>query len=231
MKNFLGNKILILTAHPDDESYVAAGTIFKNYQGGGSTILVCASYGEKGTSHLKKKLSVNKFKKVRNQELLKAAKVLHIDPVHIIGVPDGQVESNKKKVFNYFLKYAEKCNPQIIISFNKDGISGHHDHIAVGEVAKKVANKIKIPFASFSLPPKVQKEAIKYLKTRRTAGHYANKVNYIKPNFRIKINRSIKKKAIQCHQSQLDGNKAFTGFPDFAVKELLKAEYFIINSK
>ena len=97
MKSFLGQKLLFFTAHPDDESYVAAGTIYKNYQAGGWNVLVCASHGEKGTSHLKKKVPVSKFKKVRGKELRKVAKLLHIAPVHILGFPDGRIKKNKRK--------------------------------------------------------------------------------------------------------------------------------------
>ena len=92
MKNFLGQKILLLTAHPDDESFAAAGTLFNNYKAGGWNVLICASYGEKGTSHLKKKIPSAKFKLVRKKELLSAARLLHIAPVHFMGVPDGQVK-------------------------------------------------------------------------------------------------------------------------------------------
>jgi len=217
MKNFLGQKILLLTAHPDDESYAAAGTMFENYKADGWNVLVCASYGEKGTSHLKKQITSAKFKQIRKKELLRAAKLLHIAPVHFIGVPDGKIKQNKAKIFNQFIRYAKKYKPQVILGYGKDGISGHHDHIAVGDIASKVARKLKIPYVAYTLPPRINKMAEKYLKSRRRAGHYINKLKFTK--------------ALGCHKSQMDGVKAFTGFPKFAVKELLKSEYFVINKK
>jgi len=54
---FLGSKILVFTAHPDDESYLAAGTIYENTRRGGKTFLVCATGGELGSAHLKKPIS------------------------------------------------------------------------------------------------------------------------------------------------------------------------------
>lgn len=231
MKNFLGQKILLLTAHPDDESYAAAGTLFKNYQAGGWNVLVCASYGEKGTSHLNEKISSEKFKQIRKQELLRAAKLLHIAPVHFIGVPDGKIKQNKVKVFNQFIKYAKKYQPQVIMGYGKDGISGHHDHIAVGDIASNVAKLLKVPYISFTLPPGINKMAMIYLKTRRRAKHYINNIKFAKPNSKVIINAAIKKKALGCYKSQMDGVKAFIGFPKFVVKELLKSEYFVINKK
>jgi len=226
-QDFLGQKILLLTAHPDDESYAAAGTIYKNYQAGGWTVLVCATYGEKGTSHLKKKISATELKKLRKREMTKAAKLLHIAPTHFIGLPDGKVRANKKKIYEYFLKQANKYKPQVIMGYGPDGISGHHDHVAVGIIARRVAKKIKVPYAAFTLPPKIQKQALAYLKTRRQAKHYINDIKFMKPNITVRINPAIKKKALRCHASQMDGSNAFTGFPEFAVKELLKAEHFV----
>ncbi len=50
MKTFLGKKIFMITAHPEDESYVAAGTLHKNIEAGGGNALVCATPGPSGTS-------------------------------------------------------------------------------------------------------------------------------------------------------------------------------------
>jgi LmbE family N-acetylglucosaminyl deacetylase len=229
MKNFLGQKLLFITAHPDDESYAVAGTIYKNYLAGGWNVLVCASYGEKGTSHLKKKVPVFEFKKIREKELKKAAKLLHIAPVHILGISDGKLRKNKSKIYKRGARYVRQHKPQAIVGFSSDGISGHYDHISVGEVAQRIAKRFKIPFYAFTLPPPIAKNAIKWLKSRRTNPHYAKTVRYQRPTVRIKIDPTMKKRALRCHKSQMDGTNAFTGFPGYAVKELLKAEYFVVK--
>ena len=46
--NILGRKIVWLFAHPDDECYLAAGTIYENYRNGGENYLICATAGEQG---------------------------------------------------------------------------------------------------------------------------------------------------------------------------------------
>ena len=67
--NFLGKKILVITAHPDDESFFAAGTIYKNQRLGGKTFLICGTAGEKGSGHLKKKLTEKQLAAMRKKEL------------------------------------------------------------------------------------------------------------------------------------------------------------------
>jgi len=227
MKNFLGKKILFITAHPDDESYVAAGTIYKNYKVGGKNILLCASLGEKGKSHLKKPLTVAQLKIVREKELRSACKLLHIESLLILGLPDGKLGKSKSMITKRGLKFAIKHKPEIIISFGPDGISGHYDHITIGEAARQIAKKLKIPFITFALPPKLSKSAIKWLKLRRVNKHYKSVIKFNKPTIKVKIDPRIKQKALRFHKSQMDDKSAFTGFPVYAVRELMNNEYFV----
>jgi len=229
MKSFLGQKLLFFTAHPDDESYAAAGTIYKNYQAGGSNILICATYGEKGTSHLEKKIATEKFKKLRYQELKKAAKYLHISPVHILGFPDGSVKKNQKKIFDMCLKYVKKYQPRVIVSFGRDGLSGHYDHIVIGQIARKIANKLKLTFIFFTFPLVVTKKVAGYIEKRKHSGNYKTKIKLQEPNVRIKINPTVKKRALACYASQLDKGKPFRGFPEQAVEQILRSEYFVVK--
>jgi LmbE family N-acetylglucosaminyl deacetylase len=227
--DFLGKKLLFFTAHPDDESYTAAGVIYKNYKKGGRNMLLCASLGERGSSHLKKPVRVSQMKIIRKKELLKAGKFLHLKPLIFLNVPDGQLKRRSASIYRKGLRHAKRLQPEVIISFGPDGISGHLDHITLGRIARAIAKELHIPFISFALPPRVSKNALKYLVSRRTSGYYARRVTYRRPNIRISIDAEIKKRALRIHRSQMDKNSAFTGFPKFAVKELLKAEYFVSN--
>ena len=226
MKRFLGKKLLFITAHPDDESYMSAGTIYKNYQMAGQSMLLCASWGEKGRSHLKKPLTISQLKKLREKELKRATQFLHIKPVLNLALPDGKLKNYQKIIFQKGLAFAKKHRPDFMISFGQDGISGHIDHITAGKMAKQIARKLNIPFIAAALPSSITKKALKWLATRRKAGHYVKSIVYKNPNIKIIINGKIKKKALGLHQSQMDHKNAFTGFPAYAVKELLKAEYF-----
>lgn len=228
-KTFLGKKILILTAHPDDESYAAAGSIYKNHQRGGQNFLICASFGEKGSSHLKKPISENQLKKIRFRELKRSGKIIHLEKIWVLGLPDGGIKKHAAEIYNRSLRLAQKIKPEAILSFGPDGISGHWDHVIMGRIAKKIARKLSLPLFAFTLSPKITSGASMWLKNRRQANWYLKKISFKKPGFKIHINSQIKKRAIKSHASQMDNQNAFTGFPPFAVKELLKAEYFIAN--
>ncbi|MFA6098578.1 MAG: PIG-L family deacetylase [Patescibacteria group bacterium] len=226
MKFVLGKKILVFTAHPDDESYAAAGTLYKNFKQGGENYLFCASLGEKGKSHLKKEISELKLKRVRKKELLAAGRILHIKKIVFAGVPDGKIQKYARLLYTKGLKIANKIKPDFILSFGPDGISGHLDHIGIGKIARKIAGKKHIKFVTFAFPPVITGKALKWLASRRKSKHYARKIKYLKPTLKILIDPAIKKKALLKHRSQMEGRRLFTGFPEYAVKELLKSEYF-----
>src|SRR5262249_20573786 len=91
MKRILGKKILFVTAHPDDESYLAAGTMLKNYAAGGTNFVACATFGEKGKSHMKTKVTASQLKLVREKELMTVSKFLNVHTLLMAGLPDAEM--------------------------------------------------------------------------------------------------------------------------------------------
>src|SRR3989344_5375281 len=140
----LGKKILLLTAHPDDESFAAAGTIYENDKAGGLSILVCATFGEKGVSHLQKMASSKEIKKIREGELRKSAELLNISKIVFLKLPDTKLSTKSKVLQETYLKIARAARPEIIMSFGADGLTGHKDHVAVGLAAKHLAQDLKL---------------------------------------------------------------------------------------
>ncbi len=168
----LGKNLLVITAHPDDESYLAGGTIYQNCKAGGKTTLICASQGEKGTSKLKKPVAPQALKALRRKELTAAAKIIGVHKLIHLDFPDGAIAAHQKELFKQCLKATEKSRPDLVISFNEYGSNGHHDHIAVGKVASQLAKKLKVPFAASTFSPKVAGNILNWMRRRRKAKHY-----------------------------------------------------------
>ena len=125
MNAFLGKTLLVFTAHPDDETFGMAGTIYKNQRLGGKTFIICATLGEKGSSHLSKPLSEHALKKMRKKELERAARFLKVSDVHLLNLPDGKLETFGPRLFREGLRIAKMMQPDAILSFGKYGMSGH----------------------------------------------------------------------------------------------------------
>lgn len=225
--DFLGKRIIVLTAHPDDEG-LAAGTMYENHKVGGETFLICATYGEKGKSHLAKPMSDAALKKVRKEELLRAAKILKIDEVAFLGLPDAEVKKNAKKLFEKSLKVVSALRPDYILSFGPDGISAHWDHIIVGKIARRIAKKLKVPLVAFTLSD----EMIAFRRnesflSRRKFGKYAGIPAHRHGDIKIKIDGVRKRRAMQCHVSQFGTKPLYSHFPKRLAKTALAYEYFV----
>jgi len=226
MKSFLGQRLLVLTAHPDDESYAIAGTIIKNRQAGGQCFLICATLGERGKSHLKKQVTNAQLKKIREAELKKVARFLAIDKVKVLHWPDTKLANRKRELQRELEKLTKKLHFDSIFSFGPDGLSGHKDHITVGAVAKKIAQRRKVPFVAFGAPPSYYKYR-KLISRRRKFGVYTKKWVDFRPNLKIKIDPKQKLQAIKLHQSQYTKNP-LAHIPAQVVRDLLNYEYFEI---
>lgn len=228
IKKLLGRKLLFIVAHPDDESFTAAGTIVKNKAAGGESAIICVTRGEKGQAHLKKPIPARKFKHVRTRELERAARFLKIKKLQLLNFPDREVSENKGAIYKKVLPLARRLDPEVIVSFGPDGISGHLDHIAIGAVSKKIARTLRVPFIAFAAPPHLI-ENVHHLKKRRKFGAYSRRLRHRAHNLRIPIDPKIKLKALGYHSSQIESKNPFSWFEKRVMKHILHFEYFVIE--
>lgn len=139
-------KLLVVTAHPDDEAFGPAGTIAKYADLGVEVHLLCATRGEAGKWHNKKiQIPKSKLQKekiqiieeariehVREKELLKSAKILGVKRVEFLDFIDGTLcNANYHTLAGKISKKINSFKPQVIMTIERLGVSGHLDHIAV----------------------------------------------------------------------------------------------------
>lgn len=223
----IGKRLLVITAHPDDESYCAAGTLFFHAHAGAEIFLICLTKGEKGTAHVQHKPTGNALKQRRSRELRAAARVLGIRRLVILDAGDGSVRKRQRLCASRVQREARTFKPDVVLGFGPDGLTGHWDHIAAGTIAHSTARRLHIPFFAFTLPPALTRRSLAWLTARRVAPYYVRRLRYARPTHRMPVNAAVKKRALRCHRSQMDGPNVFTGYPAYAVHELLRAEYFV----
>ncbi|MHB8086982.1 MAG: PIG-L family deacetylase, partial [Anaerolineaceae bacterium] len=88
-EQILRKKILVVLAHPDDESYGMGGTLAKYSRYGAQIVLLCATRGEAGILGVEP----DDAGKIREKELLKAAEYLGVQ-VFFLGYHDGELSSS-----------------------------------------------------------------------------------------------------------------------------------------
>ena len=230
-ENILGKKLLIVVAHPDDESFLAAGTLHLNHREKGTNYLLCASKGELGVYHLKARVSETKIKTIRKGELMRVAKYLKVHTLKILNLPDGALHRHKHAFEKEEKKFILRCKPYYIVGFGENGYTCHKDHIAAGEVSRKLGRVCHIPFVEFVRPPRAACGNLdKYLVGKRQTGNYRDKnTNTVKPNIKIKINPVIKLKALSMHKSQFAGLNPYKTFPQKVADHILANEYFRVS--
>jgi N-acetylglucosamine malate deacetylase 2 len=125
---------VLLLAHPDDESFFAAGTIAKCVKQGTRVGLVCATRGERGaTSDL---CTIEELPRVREAELREAARILGIQELDVLPYQDQQlVQAPVDEVRRSVVRMIRRLRPETIFTFDPEGANRHADHIAIGRFA------------------------------------------------------------------------------------------------
>jgi len=127
----MSGSLLLVFAHPDDESSSVAGTAARYTQRGIPVDLICATRGEKGT-RLDVPPEVDTATS-REAGLRVAAGMLGIRDIYLLGYMDGDLEKAEAgEVAGRVLDIMRKARPEVVITFGPDGISGHPDHKAIG---------------------------------------------------------------------------------------------------
>lgn len=227
MHPIIGRRILVLTAHPDDEAFAAGGTIKFNADAGGITDLVCATRGEKGRAHLDYDISDDDLKKIRTDEFMKAVGELKIRNVRILDYPDRSVASFRDELLGDWAVVFNELKPEIILSFGKDGYTGNVDHIAVGDISHQLATEHNLPFYSFALPDGNKNQSFRdsFLKKRKN-GIYIDSHEHSDSVIKIEIDPEFKYNLLKIHATQFPGLDPFKIFSKEDAEHFLRFEYF-----
>jgi LmbE family N-acetylglucosaminyl deacetylase len=138
--NISGKTIVAVFAHPDDETFGPGATLHKLAQNN-DVYIVCATCGEAGQngSHETKR----EIAEIRREELQSACKILGVQDVIFLGFEDGTLSNNQYHAIAKAVK--EKLiqlKPEIVITFEPKGVSGHIDHIAMSMITTFVVRDL-----------------------------------------------------------------------------------------
>ena len=134
-RRFREPSLLAIFAHPDDETFLAGGTLAKYAAQGWDARVISATYGENGRRGDYESLSANEFAHLRRSELQAACKALGIHPPMFLECADRAVaaicwNSAAKEI----ARIIRRLRPDVVITFGPDGISGHPDHVALSQI-------------------------------------------------------------------------------------------------
>ena len=138
--------VLAVFAHPDDETWVS-GTLSKLAYGGLKVTPVYVTSGEAGSDYSGAKLTGQALAKIRESEALKATSALGLSVPVFLRYPDGKVDRYYSEIRDELTSIIDQLEPIAVVTFGAGGITGHIDHINVGEIASEVSRSETVHFA------------------------------------------------------------------------------------
>ena len=128
-------------AHPDDESFACAGSLAVAHAAGATTRLLVVTRGEAGTPD---GLPDASFGDTRESELICAARAIGLDEVSLLdGYPDGGIADEPFDVLvDEIAAWLAERRPAAVITFGPHGVTGHPDHILVGNATRWAVERL-----------------------------------------------------------------------------------------
>jgi len=120
--------LLGVWAHPDDEAYMSAGLMAEFRRRGDRVVVVTATLGEHGTSD-PATWPPARLAALRHTELRNSLAALDVDELRLLGYEDGDCE--RHDATETIARHIAEIQPDLIVTFGPDGMTGHPDHRAV----------------------------------------------------------------------------------------------------
>lgn len=144
-------RIMGVWAHPDDETFSSAGIMAAAVQNGQEVVCLTATRGEAGVQD-DARWPKEKLAQIREKELEDALMVIGVENHEWLEYQDGCCcEEDTDKAVKCICSYVKKYQPDTILTFGQDGLTGHPDHKAVGEWATKACNCVDSPPALYQV--------------------------------------------------------------------------------
>lgn len=122
-------KILVVLAHPDDETFGIGGTLAKYADHGAAVALILATRGEAGIPGTEPA----RAGVIREAEARAACAVLGVRSLDFLDYRDGQLaQIDFQAAVRRLADRLRLLRPDVVITFGPDGVSGHPDHTTVG---------------------------------------------------------------------------------------------------
>ena len=147
--------LMVVHAHPDDESSSTGGLLRLAAEQGHTTILVTCTNGELGKVNIpdlrlnprKDPADQQRLALIRQEELSKATAILGITKGYLLGYrdsgmagwnsnhdPQAFMNSNHEDVTGQLVHVIRRHRPDVVVTYDANGGYGHPDHIMVHRV-------------------------------------------------------------------------------------------------
>ena len=231
--------VLVVMAHPDDESMGTGGLVLRHTRNGIPVNLICATRGEEGWTGNPLGARKDQLAGIRTAELDQAAGALALSAVELWEYPDGGVAGcNQQEITERIWQQISKLRPKAVVVWGPDGGYGHPDHIAVGACTDAaVAAMAEGDRPALYHIAVDQQVAEFYKEAARLSGEDHELPLVVDDHVDVVIELEpdevmMKLRAIDCHRSQLeDWRIAIRERPDMLQKGYGHEPYIAVSSR
>ena len=125
-------RILLIFAHPDDETFVTGGLARRYADGGAEISLVTTTRGDAGRLGDPPLCNREALPTRREAELREAADLLGVSEVHLLDYRDKQLaDAPLARIREELVGHVRHHRPHIVVTFDPSGMNGHPDHVAI----------------------------------------------------------------------------------------------------
>jgi LmbE family N-acetylglucosaminyl deacetylase len=189
--------VLVVCAHPDDESFGLGAALTTFGESGCSTAVLCFTHGEASSLGA----DSDDLGRVRAGELTAAASELGVANVELLDYRDGHLDEEALDELIVAIRRAvERSKVDLLLVFDEGGITGHPDHRRATEAGIVAALELDLPVLAWALPERVTEA----LNTEFSAGFVGRRDEEL--DYFVSVERTRQLRAIDQHVSQATDN-------------------------
>jgi LmbE family N-acetylglucosaminyl deacetylase len=149
--DWVGRRLLVVVAHPDDETFGCGSLIADAAAGGGLVTVCCATRGEAGELAPGCHLGDESLGDLRVRELHDAGAVLGVDETILLDFVDSGmggatpadtlVGAPFDSVVDAVREVLDRVDPDVVLTLDASGGDGHRDHVRIGEATTEALRR------------------------------------------------------------------------------------------
>ncbi|WP_205650181.1 PIG-L family deacetylase [Actinoplanes solisilvae] len=187
------DRVLVVVAHPDDESFALGAVLDLLTACGVPVTLLCLTHGEASTLHAR----AGDLATVRGTELRAAAAVLGVESVDLLDYPDAHLgQYPLDELAGHVRRLIAAQHPSHLLVFDTGGVTGHPDHQRATQAALTAARATGRTVLAWTIPEDI---AVRLNDQFGTAfvGRRPDEID-----LRLSVSRTRQRRAIAAHRSQ-----------------------------